>query len=78
MKCKRYILLLAAITLVSAIFVVEVNAKSLKSEMKLYKPSTGPPIPESIHQTWGGTVTGDINGNIYFYKLGAKVLTKMS
>lgn len=73
MKCKRYTLLLTAITLISVISVVEVNAKNLKSEMELFKPSTGPPIPESIHLTWGGTVSGDINGNIYFYKVGAKV-----
>ena len=43
-------------------------AKPLYGTMALYKPATGPPPPAGGTLSWSGTITGDINGNMYFYK----------
>ena len=43
-------------------------AKPLYGTMALYKPPIGPEHPEWGPLSWSGTITGDINGNMYFYK----------
>jgi hypothetical protein len=42
-------------------------AKPLYGSMALYKPPIGPTHPAGP-LSWSGTITGDINGNMYFYK----------
>jgi hypothetical protein len=53
---------------------VIVNAKHFQCTMELIKVSLGPPHPEWGHNTWSGTVSGDIEGNIYFYKTAGKLV----
>ena len=75
MKRKGYTLLIVAFALTSVLMTVTaVNAKPLYGEMALYKPPVGPPHPEWGPLSWSGTISGDINGNIYFYKTGSKVV----
>ena len=54
--------------------VVNVNARPVYSTMDLIKVPLGPPHPEWGPNTWSGTVSGDIDGNIYFYKTGGKLV----
>lgn len=54
--------------------VIAVNAKPLYGEMALFKPPIGPSHPEWGPLSWSGTISGDINGKIYFYKTGSKVV----
>ena len=53
---------------------VIVNAKPLMCTMDLIKVHTGPPHPEWGPNTWSGTISGDIEGNIYFYKTEGKLV----
>jgi hypothetical protein len=75
MKRKRYTNLMLALALTSVLMTaVVVNAKPLQCTMDLIKDSSGPPPPAGGHNTWTGTVSGDIEGNIYFYKTDAKLV----
>ena len=74
MKRKGYTLLLVACALTSVLMtVIAVNAKPLYGEMALSKPPIGPPHPEGPLY-WNGTISGAINGKIYFYNTGREVV----
>ena len=74
MKCKASTLLMLALTLTSVLMTaVIVNAKPLYGEMALDFMAPGPVHPElGIPPVWSGTITGDINGKMFFYNTGAK------
>jgi len=73
MKGKPSNLLVLALVLTSVLMTaVIVHAKPLESTMDLVKVPLGPSHPEWGHNTWSGTVSGDIDGNIYFYKTDGK------
>lgn len=75
MKRKAFNLLVIASVLASLLVtVIAVNAMPLYGEMALFKPAIGPPKPEWGPLSWSGTISGDINGNIYFYKTGSKIV----
>ena len=75
MKGKAPILLVLALALTSVLMtVVIVNAKPLVCTMDLVKLPLGPPHPEWGPNTWSGTISGIIEGNIYFYKTGGKLV----
>lgn len=50
--------------------IVIAQAKPQYGDMLLYIPPIGspPPAPQGTRLTWGGTISGDINGEMYFYK----------
>ena len=75
MKHKGYTLLMAACALTSVLMtVIAVNAEPLYGEMALSKPPIGPSHPEWGPLSWNGTISGDINGKIYFYNTGRKIV----
>lgn len=71
---KNTLLVLATVLTTGLISVGIVYAGQVCSTMDLTKVSLGPPHPEWGHNTWSGTVSGDIEGNIYFYKTGGKLV----
>jgi len=75
MKGKAPILLVLALALTSVLMTaVIVNAKPVTCTMDLVKVPLGPPHPEWGPNTWSGTISGYIEGNIYFYKTGGKLV----
>jgi hypothetical protein len=75
MKRKGYTLVMAAFALTSVLMtVIAVNAKPLYGEMALFKPPIGPPHPDGYSLSWSGTISGDINGKIYFYNTGRVIV----
>jgi len=75
MKRKGYNLMMVACALTSVLMTVfTVNAEPLYAEIALFKPPVGPSHPEWGPLSWSGTISGDIDGNIYFYKTGSKVV----
>ncbi len=73
MKSKGSSLLVLALALTSVLMAaVIVSAKPIVCTMDLVKVPLGPPHPEWGPNTWSGTVSGYIEGNIYFYKTGGK------
>jgi hypothetical protein len=72
-KVSNLLLLGLALTSV-LVTAVMVKAEPLYGEMELFKPPSGPSHPEWGPLSWSGTISGDINGNIYFYKTGSKVV----
>jgi hypothetical protein len=74
-KVKSSNLLVLALALTSVLTTIAiVNAKPLRSAMDLIKLPLGPPHPEWGPNTWSGTISGEIEGNIYFYKTGGKLV----
>jgi hypothetical protein len=75
MKGKASTLLVLALVLTSVFMTaVIVKAKPLSCTMDLIKLPLGPPHPEWGPNTWSGTISGDIDGNIYFYKTAGKIV----
>jgi len=75
MKGRRLILLALALALTSILATsATTNARPLVCTMDLIKISLGPPHPEWGPNTWSGTISGIIEGNIYFYKTGGKLV----
>ncbi len=75
MKRKVTDLLILGLTLTSVLTTaVMVKAKPQYGDLTLYKPPSGPSHPEWGPLSWSGTINGDINGNMYFYKTGSKVV----
>ena len=75
MKPRVSNLLLLGLTLMSVLMTaVIVKAKPLYGDMELFKPPSGPSHPEWGPLSWSGTISGDIDGNMYFYKTGSKVV----
>ena len=73
MTCKKNTFLILALAVTSAFMTVAiVNAKPLYGEMALLFFAPGPVHPEFGPPVWSGTITGDINGYMYFYGTGAK------
>ena len=67
MRCEKSKLLMLTIAITSVLMTaVIVNAEPLYGEMALY--FTGPP-PNPV---WSGTITGDIDGEMFFYNTGGK------
>jgi hypothetical protein len=74
MKRKGFAILAIACVLSVLVAVYVVNARRLTAEMDLYKPPTGPEHSEWGTLSWSGTISGEINGNIYFYNSGRIVV----
>ena len=70
----RKSILLMLVLASSLITVVTINASPIMSGIALVKVPLGPPHPEWGPNTWSGTVIGAIEGNIYFYKTGGKLV----
>ena len=74
MNRKESKLLLLALAFTMALVpAVLVKAKPLTGAMALYNPASGPPspVPGGVI-CWSGTISGDINGNMYFYNTWSK------
>ena len=71
-------LTLALVSVLMTIIVAQ--AKPLYGEMELYIPPIGnpPAAPEGSWLTWGGTISGDINGNMFFYKTDGRWPSEMN
>lgn len=75
MKGRAFTLLVLAMALTSVLTtVVIVNSKPVTCTMDLVKLPLGPPHPEWGPNTWSGTISGYIEGDIYFYKTGGELL----
>ena len=75
MKGKALILLVLTLVLASVLMTtVIVNARPLYCTIELVKVSLGPEHPEWGPNTWSGIISGEIEGNIYFYKTGGKLV----
>lgn len=73
MRCKASKLLMLALALALVLVpAVLVNAKPLYGEMALFFMAPGPVHPDYGAPVWSGTISGDINGNMYFYNTGSK------
>lgn len=69
MKHKASNILVLTLILSVLVTVVVVNGKPLYGEMELYfQPATAP------SPVWSGTISGDINGCMYFYNTGDVVV----
>ncbi len=71
---KSAFLVLGLVLTMVFMTVVIVNARPIYSTMDLIKLPLGPPHPEWGPNTWSGTVSGAIEGNIYFYKTAGKLV----
>jgi len=80
MKGKPSRILFVTITLLSILLTIGiVHAKPQYGEMKLYDPlPTDPLHPEYGILVWSGTITGDINGKMYFYNSGGRDVGQVS
>ena len=68
MRKRKTHLVITTIILSTLLMTIAVAyAKPLYGTMALYKPPIGPPHPAGP-LSWSGAITGDINGNMYFYK----------
>ena len=73
MNRKKSKLLMLTLALTSVLMTaVIVNAKPLYGEIELYFMAPGPVHPEYGPPLWSGTITGDIDGEIFFYATGWK------
>lgn len=72
MKYRKSSILVLGLVLTIGLMAVAVNAGHIYCTMDLIKLPLGPPHPEWGPNTWSGTISGDIDGNIYFYKTGGK------
>ena len=69
MKCRASkLLMLALASTLALVLVTPAQAKMpLRGNMELY--FLGGTYPDPV---WGGTISGDINGDMYFYNTGGK------
>jgi hypothetical protein len=75
MKGRASTLLALALALTSVLMTAAiVNARPLYCTMELVKTPLGPPHPEWGPNTWSGTISGEIEGYIHFYKTGGKLV----
>ncbi len=70
MRRRENYLILFALSLTLICTTVLVNARPMYGEMMLYFMAPGPTHPDYGPPVWSGTITGDINGNMYFYNWG--------
>ncbi|UCE95556.1 MAG: hypothetical protein JSV51_07480 [Candidatus Bathyarchaeota archaeon] len=71
-EIKRLIILLTLALTLSLVAAVPTNAKKpLRGSMELYFMAEGPDIGYGP-PIWSGTISGDINGEMYFYNTGSK------
>ena len=70
MKYRKSIILLATALTLTIFLVAAVQAKPLRGEMALNLMAPGPEHPVYGAPVWSGTITGDINGDMYFYNWG--------
>ena len=74
MKYNKTKLLMLTFAITSVLItVVIVNAKPLYGDMTLNFQAPGPVHPDLlISPVWSGTISGDIEGKMYFYNTGGK------